>query len=411
MFLRYFSKRFIKWEDIDILKQGRKKQVQNKIINHGGNFIEVTKMEKAMSVVDRDDPILILIEKHLVAAMSDVWFDDHWRPKNYEFDTLPSKLKKYMKQIDELAFDRSYRSGKVPKEVYDRRVDKLLKVMPEYTDDEFMDYVLLGKPIPNTIYRNAKESARRAYKKVNGILKTNINKFEMFVTLTFAPEENKEKHLKLNGERREGEIDIKFDYVEGKDFEKVKIKFSQKMNDFSKKIKAMGYDFQYLAVWELQRNGAYHFHLLTTRIPKTELYKVPSWLDYDHKKDTFDKGYGLMYWNYGKSDVQEIKNHAQISTYISKYILKSFYNLDSLDACELYKGQKKYFATRGLDRSEEEYLESSEVNNILKEFDLIEDEPYEREYINPYNNGIIKNNIYTLIDKKKKSPEIATKNG
>lgn len=399
--MKYFSKRFIEKEDIEILKKTRRRFVRNKIINHNGNFVEHLNTERYFAVVPEDDEILKLIEEYLEPALDDTWFDEKWRPKNYDYSKLPSKLKSYMYAMDSLFFHNHYTevSEGVSVQEYNRILARIESTMPEYTQGDIDDYLMLGKPIPTPLGKKARDSARRAYKTVNGILKANINKFSHFVTLTFAPGGNMSKHLQLNENRLSGEYDIKFDYVDGMDFEIAKKKFTQSMNDFSKKLKKQGIEFEYLAVWELQKNGAYHFHLLTTRIPNLEQYKVPSWLDYDHREDKFERGYGLMYWKYGKSDVQEIKNHAQISTYVSKYILKSFHNVQE-DTYEQYIGKKKYFASRGLIRPIEAYLDDGEVENAMKEFDLTEIEPYEKKYINPYNDGLITNKIYTLIKEK-----------
>lgn len=401
--LKYFSKRYIEKHEIDFLKKSRRRFVRNKVVNHNGNFVEHLSTERLMSVVPKDDEILRMIEEYLEPALNDTWFDDKWRPKNYDFDSLPRKLRSYIKSVDMVMFHVSYVEALegAPIDEYNRRLDKLEKTNPDFTDDDFIDHVLFGKSIPSTIGRKAKESARRAYKQVNGILKANINKFSHFVTLTFAPEKNKLRHKQLNADRQDGEYNIEFDYVDGNDFEIAKKKFSQYVNDFSKKLRKQGIEFEYLAVWELQKNGAYHFHLLTTHIPKMEQYKVPSWLDYDHREDKFERGYGLIYWDYGKSDVQEIKNHAQISTYVSKYILKSFYNV-SEETYDTYLGKKKYFASRGLVRPVETYLEDGEVHKALEEFDLDDIEPFEKKYTNPYNDGLITNKIYTLL--KEKSP-------
>jgi hypothetical protein len=371
-------------------------------VNHNGNFLEHIKMQKYITVsADEDDEIINLIELHLDTAVNDIWFDEQWRPKNYDFELLPKKLKKYMHEWDMTFYNLyAHRVMNKPKaEDYNRRIERLEKAMPEYTDDDFEAHVLIGRPIPSTIGKKAKESARRAYRMVNALLKSNVNRFTHFVTFTFAPERNKEKHIEKNNARLKHEIDLKFDYVNVTDFDIAKEKFSQQMKYLAKTLREQNIEFEYLAVWEIQKNGAYHFHLLTTEIPESELYKVPNWLDYDHKEDKFLKGYGLLKWNYGKSDIQKIKNHAEISTYVSKYILKGFYNVQE-ENYDMYKGQKKYFASRGLSRSDNQYFKDDQVENELLKFDLSDINPYEKGYTNPYNKSLIVDKIYTLLDKK-----------
>lgn len=401
--LKYFSERFIRKEDIDILKKTRRKYVRHKVINHNGNFVEHLTTEKLMGVVDRDDEIYKMIKEHLEPALEDVWFDEKWRPKNYSYRSLPRELRSHIFAVDQMMYDVAYKehANGIGADEYNRRVDKLRMLIPDHTDDDFVDYVLLGKTIPTPLGKKAKDSARRAYKTVNGLFKANINRFTHFVTLTFAPEKNREKHLRLNSERKPGEYDFKVDYVDAYDFDTAKKKFTQRMNNFGKKINAKGFDFEYLAVWELQRNGAYHFHMATTPIPLDEQYKIPSWLDYDHRDDKFEKGYGLKYWKHGKSDVQEIRSQAEMSTYLSKYILKSFRNVTD-ESYEQYLNKRKYFPSKGLIWPEEKYLDDIDVDETLNEFDLDGVVPYEKNYKNTYNDGLITNKIYTLI--KEKSP-------
>lgn len=404
--MKYLSKRYLSWSDFEYLREGRKRYIYKKIINHNDNFVETMDYQIPMSIMPGpgEDEILDLLDGELEPRLRDPWFiftdDGRALPWNYDYDKLSPKLKSYLWQMDALLFERAYRSGRTD-DFYDRRIDRLEKVLPEYTDADFERYVIVGEPIPTPEAKKAKDSARRAYKAVNGIIKSNINRFSHFVTLTFAPESNRQRHMDLNRNRKEGEVDLCFEYVNGADFDIAKQAFSQFVKNFTqRKMRSKGYDFQYIAVWELQRNRQYHFHLLTTGIPDQEMYKVPSWLDYDHKEDRYEKGYGLNDWIYGKSDVQLISNRARLTTYVSKYILKSFYVLNDTEY-EKYKGQKKYFCSRGLDRPSEDYYESdAAAKKALEEFDLNEISPYEKKYKNPYNDGEIKNNIYTLIDKK-----------
>lgn len=407
--MKILSERFIKKEDIQFLKKGRRHRVRNRIIDYNGNFIEHMSAEKMISIVPRDDEILKLIDEHLVPALICNWPDEKWRPCNYDFSALPRKLKRYMKEMDEILYNVRYKefSRGVHLDDYDSRITRLELLIPDYTDEQFKDFVLLGKPLPTPLRKKAKDSARRAYKEVNGLLKANVNKFTHFVTLTFAPETNRDKHLALNRNRSSGEYNLEFEYVEGSDFEIAKKRFSVSMDNFARKLRKAGYEFEYLAVWELQGNGAYHFHLLTTAIPNSEHYKVPSWLDYDHRTDNFERGYGLKFWNYGKSDIQNISNHARISTYVSKYILKSFYNVQE-HTYDQYTGKRKYFPSRGLVRPLQRYLDDDEVEKTLAEFDLDNIEPFEKQYFNAYNDGLIKNNLYTLI--KEKAAAVGTDN-
>lgn len=401
--LRFFSKKYLSKNDLKLLKRSLRRLVSAKYIDYNGNFAESVSFEKMVSV----SPSGALYDEYLglEKRCEDVWFDTSgvdWQPMNYDYSTLSWAFRRHMKELGERLYHRGYdelRNG-VSVEDYNRRIERLISYNPAYTDDEFRDYVLLGKPIPTPEYKKAMDSARRAYKAVNAILKANINIFTDFVTLTFAPSKNKEKHLQLNRSRSAGEIDLKFKYADGTDFELVKEEFSNFIKNFRERLSRNNIDFKYICVWELQKNGNYHFHLLTTTIPNSEHYKVPEWLDYDHRSDRFEKGYGLISWEYGKSDVQKIKSLAQASSYISKYIIKSFYNLEESNY-ELYKGQKKYFCSRGLTRPIETYRENEEDIGKVFDYEFENMKPYEKEVINPYNDGKISTKIYTLIDKEK----------
>lgn len=402
--MKYFSKRFLTKYDVDLLKRMRRKYVTTKYLNHNENFIEFVQMDKAIGINDQEDEILQLIKEHLEPALKNptVTWDFKW--KNYDYDDLPSKLKSYIYQMDSLAYELWYQDKvrSIDECGYDRKLEKLEKMIPEYTDDQFIDHVLLGKPIPSSLGRKARESSRRSYKTVKEILKCNIGELTHFLTFTFAPEKNKDKHLELNRIRHPDEEDIQFTYVDALDFEKAKEAYSKTILELSRRLKNKGINFMYLTVWELQENGNYHFHTLCNFITDEEQYSVPKWLDTTHGMQVMGKG--LRLWIYGKSDIQEIKSYAQMTTYISKYILKSFF-LVNPETYETYLNKKKYFCSRGLKRPEIKYIEEKDMDVVLRQFDELS-EAFVKEYENPYNEAKITNTIYTLIKEKNPSSEM-----
>lgn len=390
--MKFFSNKILTKEHVFALKSTLKFYSKDKIINYNNNFLDVIEMEKGVYVKDRDNEIFALIEEYL-----EPWLDD-WKIMQmqiesgmwveYDYRLLPSKLKQYMYLVDSMLYEIWYRDVTGRNIDYDSRLNKLSSLDPDYEDNDFIEHVLLGKPLPTTLGKKASDSARRSYRVVNEIIKSNIDLFESFLTLTFATNDRRYRHIELNSKRAEGESNIEFQYVDASDFELTKKKFTGFMDNLRKRLKRKGILLEYIAVWELQGNGNYHFHILSTRIPEDELYKIPEWLDYNHIKKERYNGFGLSAWTYGKSDCQEIKDKARLTTYVSKYIIKSFQNVNP-DTYNDYLGKKKYFVTNGLKRPTISY-----VNDYSE---LEEKESFIKTYINPYNNGLITKKQYTLV--------------
>lgn len=397
--MKYFAHDRITIQQVNELKRLRRKNKKNKIIKYGNNFLETVYHEKGISVYDDEDEILQLIQEYLEPWAVDPGtrsldlFLAGKPPEElyYNYRKLPYKLRQYMYSVDSLLFDQWYYRARLRPNFdrYDAALEKLENQLPDYNDDDFIAHVLCGKSYDTPVAKKARDSARQAYKTVSGILKTNIQLFTRFVTLTFAPEKNRFEHLSKNENRSPGEQDLRFKYAEATDFQQAKDMYSNFRKNLQQTLFRRGIDFKFLTVWELQKNGNYHFHMLTSDIPDDLLYDVPGWLDVTYGKRQFGKG--ALLWNYGKSDVQHIKNYQSMSTYVSKYILKSFYNLED-DKYEQYLNKKKYFVSKGLDRPEEIYKEQES-----KEENAETVTPYIKTYHNPYNGGVIKKSIYTLI--------------
>lgn len=403
--MKVFSKKFLTDEHIKLLRESRKIYAKDKIVKHGDNYIEVVNFEKRMKVYPPEDELLDMINN--IERFDAEWncvINASWDEyRNYRYEDLPSKLKSYMREMDNYYFAAWYSKKMNSNEFerYERLEERLLAVKGEITDEDFEKHVLLGKPIPNTLGKKAKDSARRSYKTVNSIIKSNIHRFTTFMTFTFAQKKNKRKYNRLNKERLKDEVNLKFDYVDGTDFELAKDALKKVMNNLRKKLKRKGLEFYYITVWELQKNGNYHFHILCSDIPKDEIYSMPKWLDYNFIEKKFNNGQGLFNWTYGKSDIQEIKSPEKVTTYVSKYIIKSFLNVDEKSYLE-YLNKKKYFVSTNLDRPTIEYFDEDGVfDRYLRDLSLENIEPYVKVYTNPYNESKITNKLYTVLDKKK----------
>lgn len=396
--LRFFNYYTLESHHIKALKDSRKVFVKNKIVDYNSNFAELIKMEKGIYVLPKNDEILDMI--------NDIHFLDGWEQFeystrvgkwcNYIFEDLPLKLQRYIKDLDFQYYNLSY-SKHVSSPDYDRREQRLFSLISEPSMDEYERYVLLGHSIPSTLGKKAKESSRRSFYTVTDLIRSNVHLFKHFVTLTFALEKNKLKYYDKNQNRLPGEVDLNFDYIDPSDFELAKKCFTRSIENLSRKLKRKDIPFYYVAVWELHDNGNYHFHMLCSEIPSDFCYSVPNWLDIDYRNGNRNYGQGLLDWKYGKSDVQLIKSPSRVTTYVSKYIIKSFLNV-SVDTYQEYLNKKKFFSSHNLNKSMSTYDDDSTFDNIYNELDLANKNCFTKQYTNLYNDGSITKHVYSLVD-------------
>lgn len=211
-------------------------------------------------------------------------------------------------------------------------------------------YIVERHVVPLTLQERMRKSISASYQLFKGYAQCNADRFKYFVTLTFAEKEEKEKHLKLNAERRDCDINLKFKYVlDPQDYDecvKVMTSFLNKMKKYFQRKK---YEFYYLGVPEYQGNGNIHYHFLMSEIPNQYLYAVPDWLDRDYNTNKKLRGTGCTLWEYGKSDVSLIDYRNKVSTYISKYMLKSLSNISSSQY--LFRlNKKRFYKSNNLDK-------------------------------------------------------------
>lgn len=318
-----------------------------------------------------------------IAPLGDAVYDEICELKEgpYDFDALSSGLKAYMREKDDFFYNMAYKKYKknqnIQTEIYDERAERLIKFNPEHDDDDYIKYVLQGVPIPTPTYLKAKRSASRSYKTVVGLIDANIDKFSDFLTLTFAHEDNKDKHHGFFAE-----------YIDPTNFDSCKKKYTDCMRLIRSYLKNRGEEFYYIGIWELQKNGNYHFHALTSPIPDDILYDVPEWLDIDFRTGKRRNGKGIQQWKYGKSDVEKVKDRHKMKTYISKYILKSLLAVDE-EEYETYLNQKKYFPSRNLEKPKIINDNSIDFDKLIEELNN-KSNVYQTEYKNPYNDSTIK---------------------
>ncbi|HWK24765.1 MAG TPA: hypothetical protein VNS08_17260 [Ureibacillus sp.] len=309
---------------------------------------------------------------------------------SYDFSKLSSDFKKYMRLKDDEFFNKAYSEWKNSKQYEEYRQQREIdKVEERYDRGIFEDElitILSGQKIKyeTPTYIKARTSSRRAYKTVIELIRANLNVFESFITLTFARKEHEAKYLE------NGSV---FDLIEDtKDFEECKKVFSKFINTVSKNMRRKGKQFEYVAVYEQHKDGSYHFHMISTKIDEEYLIACPEWLDIDYKTKKKRNGKMMKHWSYGKSDVEEIRDKEKMSTYLCKYLIKSFNSLADTEESYLeYLGKRKYFPSKGLKRPEVEYIKMNDIAVIesIEKKKAEYSSQYSTTYKNPYSDSEI----------------------
>lgn len=386
--MKFFSKFIMTKEHLKYLRESRKVYVNAKVVDYSSHFFEHVHHEKGIWVYPSDDPLLDEINN--IKTYGELFFDEKIkRYKNYDYDSLSRCLKVYMQKKDADFFNKWYKQHKFKDNVHEWNFDRQIAILErekgELTNED-LEAVLLGKVMVTSTYKKAKDSARRAYSNLLGLIRANLDKFGSFFTLTFARKENKQKY---------DEFGSSFKYVnDPKDFKEVKNKFSGFINTLSKNMRRRGLDFEYVATWEMHKDGSFHFHVISSEIPRDLLCDAPEWLDVDFKTQKRRYGKMLTHWDYGKSDYEEIKDKERLSTYVSKYILKSFNNIDD-SQYETFLNAKKYFSSRGLEKPTIKYIYSEDEFEEVIEKTKKYTEVYQKEYRNFYNDGKIVKMVYS----------------
>ena len=369
--MKYFNEKYLTAENIAWLKRSRKELAYGKILEFENGIYEVYDFEKPVFVKKRNDSLLEYIER--------------LQEGEYDFKTLPKELRDYMKQKDSEFFNKAYRDYQKSKETdISARNELQLLGNIDVSYDEFMEYWNGRKKIHSTpLWKKVNDSTRRTYKTVNDLIRANLDKLDVFVTLTFARKENAEKY------------EDTFEFVENsKDFKEVKKAYTTFMNNLSHKVKRSGGELYYITVFERHKDGSYHFHVIMNDIGSDYIKPCPEWLDYDYKRKCRRYGYLLNDWNYGKSDYDRIQDKNRMSSYLCKYLTKTILNLTNDErAAQEILGAKRYFASRNLKRPTLKYDDNiKQLTEILKKEYA---DTYSREYQNYYNKGTITKTIFS----------------
>ena len=388
---KFFSTKYMKKGHIAWLRRSRRIIASDKVVAYGDAFLEHYEFEKSIWVYPEDDWLIKELDQLEIGENGE-----------YDYSKLSPAFKKYMRFKDDEFFNKAFSLWKSADLIAGRKLDRALDNLEErYQRELFTDEIqsLLNNEITAKItptWVKAKNSSRKAYKTVNGLIKANLDKFTSFVTLTFARLENEEKYLE-NG------LDFKL-LEDVRDFEAVKKAFEDFRKDLARSMKKK-YDmkFEYIAVYEQHKDGVYHFHLLTSDIPAEYIMDTPEFLDTDKKTGKKRNGKSIEKWKFGKSDIEEIRDKEKLSTYISKYISKNFQSLtDTEETYKEYLGKKKYFTSQGLNKPKVEYVKQGEEEKykVIEKKKAMYSDKYITSYRNYYSDSEIKQTIYS---KKKTS--------
>lgn len=369
---------------IAYIRRSRRVLATDKILTYdNGLFLEHMEYEKAVYVLPKNDEIICELENLKIEEDG-----------SYNYSSLSSNFKKYMRLKDDEFFNKAYNEWKNAKMIEEYRQQKEIdKIEDKYDRGIFEDeliHILSGQKIKieTPTYLKALRSSRRAYKTVIELIRANLSIFESFITLTFARKEHEKKYIE-NG--------TQFEFVEDtKDFEECKKIFSKFINTLSKNMRRKGKQFEYVAVYEQHKDGSYHFHMISTKIDEEYIIECPEWLDRDYKTGKKRNGQMLKHWKYGKSDIEEIRDKEKMSTYLCKYLIKSFQSLsDSEESYQEYLGKKKYFPSKNLQRPKVEYIKMNDfsVKEKLEKKKAEYSDQYSTTYRNPYSDSEITRTI------------------
>lgn len=263
-------------------------------------------------------------------------------------------------------------------------------------DEVYQEYVLNNKSIPLTTKVKMKKSLDRTIEMFNEYAYCNCDKFKYFITLTFANVFDSNKHKCMNEINDNCKKELKIKYVDDcsnyeccvKALNTFLVKIRTFIKRYNEKNKTL-YDVLYLGVPEYQKNGAIHYHFLFSDLPEEMFYNVASWLDYDNVSKKRKNGLGIKYWTYGKSDVEIIKDNARVSSYCSKYMIKSFYELSESEYFDRLD-KKRYYASQNLEKAKIKHCNNFDDGS----FGFYSQ--FSRESFNTFNNSYIKKTIYQV---------------
>lgn len=216
-----------------------------------------------------------------------------------------------------------------------------------FKPDRYKDYSVNIKTKKEIEYKNI----IRSKFELQRLVKSNENKFNTFITLTFS----------------ENITDIKI--------------ANKKFDNWRRMIKRKKSDFLYVCVPEFQKRGAVHYHLLTNlSIKENHDIIIPQ----KNKKYQYD----VRYWNNGFSSVFNVKN-INVVGYMTKYMTKDIDN-------RLW-GRRRYLYSQNLEKPSTLYIDLDNLEDFKFLVDVINktDKKYNNIYCDKFGE-IIEFNEYKI---------------
>lgn len=209
-----------------------------------------------------------------------------------------------------------------------------------------------------TLQQIEEKNINRAKIEMQRLIKSNIEEFKTFITLTFDTNKN-------------ADIDIN-DISDA----------NKKFNIWKTYIKRLKNDFKYVCVPEFQKRGAVHYHLLTNLDYNTSpllLQEITTW---NKKSRTYKTGKPIKGWKYGYSMAINLKG-INVVGYMSKYMTK---DIDS----RLF-GMRRYHYSRNLIKPTETYIDFNNKKDLLYYLKSLNDMNvcYKNNYYDKFGNEVL----------------------
>ena len=156
------------------------------------------------------------------------------------------------------------------------------------------------------------------------------------------------------------------------------IKLSKKhLNLFFKKLQRDYKYLKYLYVFELQKRGAIHYHILLNLNALDNKFNIKTANTKEKKpkeQRELENNFKARYWQFGFIDIRNLhqEGNSNIAKYVSCYLVEDLFNFDM-------QGNKVYGFSRNLDKPITEKLETKDQLE-----DLISLDNYELKFINQY---------------------------
>lgn len=290
-----------------------------------------------------------------------------------------TKLKKYNLKVVECGDYKSiyfYPNEKYKKEKDNEKIIKQEKLKEKNNKKQLIKKMFLFDDLDLTKNKESRanfslneieeKNLNRTKIELQRLIKSNINEFKTFITLTF--DTNKNSDININ--------DIK--------------DANKKFNIFKTYMKKLKNDFKYIYVPEFQKRGAVHYHLLTN-IDYNSSLLLNEITTFNKKTKSYKTGKPIVGWKYGYSMAIPLSG-INVVGYMTKYMTKDIDN-------RLF-GCRKYSCSYNLKKPKEVYIDLKDNKDVLFYLKFLNDTEicYKNKYYDKFGNEVfyleyLKNNF------------------